>query len=256
MIETGKRRERERVYMLSKKKKERGKKFWHTNNNTKQNKKMTEKPRPKVNTRMRVILLDWLIDVHRKFKLLPPTLYLCTNLLDRYLSEVQVPKSKLQLVGCACLWLASKYHEIYAPEIRDFVFVRCYRKKEKSTNLKKKQTNKKFLDDDAFAKEELVKQESAIVDQLKFQLTLPTPLAFAERFLKIGNCGVGLAQNQKIIRCLVFYLLEHGLMKYELARSLPSKLAAACLAYSLLATNSYTSWVCFFARHAFLLCCF
>ena len=34
---------------------------------------------------MRSVLLDWLIDVHNKFKLLPETLFLTVNLIDRYL---------------------------------------------------------------------------------------------------------------------------------------------------------------------------
>lgn len=37
-----------------------------------------------INTRMRRILVEWLIDVHLKFKLLPETLFICINLMDRY----------------------------------------------------------------------------------------------------------------------------------------------------------------------------
>ena len=40
--------------------------------------------------RMRLILLDWILDVHRKFELRTPTLYLCVNLLDRFLARKQV----------------------------------------------------------------------------------------------------------------------------------------------------------------------
>ena len=34
---------------------------------------------------MRSILIDWLVDVHVKFKLIPETLFLTVNLIDRYL---------------------------------------------------------------------------------------------------------------------------------------------------------------------------
>jgi hypothetical protein len=37
-----------------------------------------------INVKMRRILVDWLIDVHTKFKLLPETLFLAINLVDRY----------------------------------------------------------------------------------------------------------------------------------------------------------------------------
>lgn len=44
---------------------------------------------------MRTILIDWLIDVHLKFKLVQETLYLTINLIDRYLSKNSILRSKL-----------------------------------------------------------------------------------------------------------------------------------------------------------------
>lgn len=72
---------------------------------------------------MRSILVDWLIDVHLKFKLQSETLYLTINLIDRYLAKNTILRNKLQLVGVSCLFIASKYEEIYAPELKDFVYV-------------------------------------------------------------------------------------------------------------------------------------
>lgn len=40
-----------------------------------------------INEKMRSILIDWLVEVHLKFKLLPETLYLTVNIIDRYLSK-------------------------------------------------------------------------------------------------------------------------------------------------------------------------
>lgn len=48
-----------------------------------------------INESMRAILVDWLVDVHLKFKLLPETLFLTVNLIDRYLSLKQIPRTKL-----------------------------------------------------------------------------------------------------------------------------------------------------------------
>lgn len=76
-----------------------------------------------INEKMRSVLVDWLIEVHLKFKLLPETLYLTINLIDRYLSRVKVTRKRLQLVGVTSMLIASKYEEIYPPEIKDFVFV-------------------------------------------------------------------------------------------------------------------------------------
>lgn len=38
-----------------------------------------------INEKMRAILVDWLVEVHLKFKLMPETLFLTVHLIDRYL---------------------------------------------------------------------------------------------------------------------------------------------------------------------------
>lgn len=48
-----------------------------------------------VNEKMRAILIDWLVEVHLKFKLVPETLYLTVNLIDRYLEKAEVMRDKL-----------------------------------------------------------------------------------------------------------------------------------------------------------------
>ena len=87
-----------------------------------------------INERMRAILVDWLVEVHLKFKLVPETLYLTINLIDRYLDMTEVSRPKLQLVGVTCLLIASKYEEIYPPELRDLVYIcdRAYTKNDVS----------------------------------------------------------------------------------------------------------------------------
>jgi hypothetical protein len=48
-----------------------------------------------ISERMRAILVDWLIEVHMKFKLRPETLFLTINLIDRFLERVRVSRNKL-----------------------------------------------------------------------------------------------------------------------------------------------------------------
>lgn len=72
---------------------------------------------------MRAILVDWIIEVHLKFKLLPETLFITVSLIDRYLELEQIKRTNLQLVGVTAMLIASKYEEIYAPEVRDFVYI-------------------------------------------------------------------------------------------------------------------------------------
>lgn len=90
-----------------------------------------------INEKMRGILVDWIIEVHLKFKLLPETLFLTVNLTDRYLEKTQISRTKLQLVSVAALLIASKYEEIYVPELCDF----------------------EFITDNAYSKEEILEME-------------------------------------------------------------------------------------------------
>jgi cyclin B len=57
------------------------------------------------------------MQVHLKFELMPETLFLTINLIDRYLCQQQVPRRLLQLVGVTAMLVAAKYEEIWAPEV-------------------------------------------------------------------------------------------------------------------------------------------
>ncbi|KAG1785856.1 cyclin-like protein [Suillus plorans] len=58
---------------------------------------------------MRGILLDW------------QTVFLCVNIVERFLSACVVSLAKLQLMGITCLSIASKVGEIVAPSISHFL---------------------------------------------------------------------------------------------------------------------------------------
>lgn len=121
---------------------------------------------PEINEKMRSILIDWLIDVHLKFKLLPETLFITVSIIDRFLEKTRVSKSRLQLVGVTALFIASKYEEIYPPELKDFV----------------------YITDRAYTKQDLIQMEYHILSILSFNITFPTAIKFLERFNQyLGN---------------------------------------------------------------------
>ncbi|KAL3450177.1 cyclin-like protein [Aspergillus insuetus] len=76
---------------------------------------------------MRPYLLDFLIEAHTAFQLLPSTLFLTVNLLDRYCSKRVVYKRHYQLVGCAALLIAAKYGDKKdrVPTIRELKSMCC-----------------------------------------------------------------------------------------------------------------------------------
>jgi len=76
---------------------------------------------------MRPYLLDFLLEAHHAFQLLPETLFLTVNLLDRYCSRRVVYKRHYQLVGCAALLIAAKYgdRKERVPTIRELKSMCC-----------------------------------------------------------------------------------------------------------------------------------
>lgn len=117
--------------------------------------------RTEITSRMRTILVDWLIEVHYKYVLFPATLWLCVNILDRYIERVDFPRNELQLVGITALLIACKFEEFRAPLVNDFV----------------------VLTDSAYQREEILSMEFKILEALDYDLLVPTAFHFLQRFL-------------------------------------------------------------------------
>jgi len=156
-----------------------------------------------INEKMRKILLDWLIDVHAKFNLLPETLFLTINIIDRYLSKKSINRKYLQLLGITAMFLCSKYEDIYPPEVKDFI----------------------FMTDNAYTHEELVNMESDILEKIQFNITYPTSLRFLEIYKKILNL-----KEIDFNRCR--YLNEIALFDYHCCHFPPSLIAATCVYFN------------------------
>ncbi|XP_033951735.1 G2/mitotic-specific cyclin-B1-like [Pseudochaenichthys georgianus] len=153
---------------------------------------------------MRAILVDWLVQVSLKFRLLQETMYLTVGIIDRFLQDNPVPKKQLQLVGVTAMFLASKYEEMYPPEISDFAYVT----------------------DKAYTTAEIRDMEMAILRVLKFQLGRPLPLQFLRRASKVYEVT---AEQHTLAK----YLLELTMVDYEMVHMPPSIVASASLALSL-----------------------
>eukprot|EP00245_Coleochaete_scutata_P015595 TRINITY_DN702_c0_g1_i1.p1 TRINITY_DN702_c0_g1~~TRINITY_DN702_c0_g1_i1.p1 ORF type:complete len:298 (-),score=51.27 TRINITY_DN702_c0_g1_i1:993-1886(-) len=85
-----------------------------------------------INSNMRGILVDWLVEVAEEYKLVPDTLYLTVSYIDRFLTTTVVTRSRLQLLGVSCMLIAAKYEEIYAPQVEEFCYItdNTYRREE------------------------------------------------------------------------------------------------------------------------------
>ena len=77
-----------------------------------------------VTEKMRAYLIDWISELHLKFKLWPETLYVCIGIIDKFLiTEPDFKKKDLQCLGITALHIAGKYEEIYPPELKHILRV-------------------------------------------------------------------------------------------------------------------------------------
>ncbi|KAF7334935.1 Cyclin N-terminal domain-containing protein [Mycena venus] len=68
-------------------------------------------PQPYIRWYMRPVLVDFLLGIHFMQRLCPETLYLTLNIVDHYVSSRIVYVHEYQLLGCAALWIAAKFHD-------------------------------------------------------------------------------------------------------------------------------------------------
>ncbi|XP_054797038.1 cyclin-A1-4-like isoform X2 [Prosopis cineraria] len=164
-----------------------------------------ERVQKDINPSMRAILIDWLVEVAEEYRLVPDTLYLTVNYIDRYLSGNAMNRQKLQLLGVACMMIASKYEEICAPQVEEF----CY------------------ITDNTYFKEEVLQMESAVLNFLKFEMTAPTTKCFLRRFVRAAQ-GVNEVPSLQL-DCLANYLAELSLLEYSMLCYAPSLIAASAI---------------------------
>lgn len=69
----------------------------------------------------RAFLVEWIIDVHRKFRLTSETLYVTVRCIDRFLSKQKILKSQLHILGVTSLLISTKYEEIYPPDLKELL---------------------------------------------------------------------------------------------------------------------------------------
>ncbi|CAM8878165.1 unnamed protein product [Rhodiola kirilowii] len=164
-----------------------------------------EKVQKDINSSMRSILIDWLVEVAEEYRLISDTLYLTVNYIDRYLSGNPMNRQRLQLLGVACMMIASKYEEICAPQVEEF----CY------------------ITDNTYFREEVLQMESSVLNYLKFEMTSPTVKCFLRRFVRAAQDINEVPSLQ--LECMANYIAELSLLEYNMLRYAPSLVAASSI---------------------------
>ncbi|KIX04464.1 uncharacterized protein Z518_05332 [Rhinocladiella mackenziei CBS 650.93] len=173
---------------------------------------------------MRSVLMDWLVQVHLRFNLLPETLFLCVNYIDRFLSCKVVSLGKLQLVGATAIFIAAKYEEINCPSVQEIV----------------------YMVDGGYSIDEILKAERFMLTMLQFELGWPGPMSFLRRISKADDYDLE-------TRTLAKYFLEVTLMDERFVGSPPSFTAAAshCLARIMLRKGTWSTHHVYYSGYTY-----
>jgi len=150
---------------------------------------------------MRTTVINWIVNVHKKFKLKQETLFLAINVVDRFLATCPVSKDKLTLVAATSLLVASKFEDQWAPLVRDLVYVGS----------------------SSFTAAEVRGMENTILNALKFEISVPTVFPFLVRSTKAAKLD---ANSTK----LASYIAEVALHNYSIIKYTPSMIAASSVA--------------------------
>lgn len=75
---------------------------------------------------------------------------------------------KLQLAGVTAMLVASKYEEMFSPDVGDFA----------------------YITDNAYSKCQILEMERVVLRSIKFQLGRPLPLHFLRRASKVANVSL------------------------------------------------------------------
>lgn len=156
---------------------------------------------PDITHSMRQILVDWLVEVSEEYKLQTETLYLAVSYIDRFLSVMSVQRAKLQLVGTAAMFIASKYEEIYPPDVGEFV----------------------YITDDTYNKRQVLRMEHLVLKVLEFDISVPTSHLFVSKLGQMAKCD-------DRTMSFAMYLNELSLLSGDFLQFSPSLVAAASVA--------------------------
>uniref|UniRef100_A0A8D2GSW0 Cyclin B3 n=1 Tax=Urocitellus parryii TaxID=9999 RepID=A0A8D2GSW0_UROPR len=150
-----------------------------------------------INSDMRAILVDWLVEVQMTFEVCHETLYLAVKLVDHYLMKVVCQKDKLQLLGSTAFLIAAKFEEPSPPCVDDFLYI-C---------------------DDIYKRDELLAMEISILQALNFDINIPIAYHFLRRYARCVHASMKTLTLSR-------FICEMTLQEYDYVQERASKLAA------------------------------
>lgn len=162
---------------------------------------------------LRAILIDWLVEVHQKFQLLPETLYLAINVMDRFMSQRKVSMAKLQLLAVCSLLIAAKFEEVNLPKLSQYA----------------------YITDGACTCQDIKDAEMYVLTTLKFNIGWPNPLNFLRRISKADDYDAN-------ARGIAKFFMEYAMCCPKFVDLIPSRVSAMAMFCARLSLDKSIKW--------------
>ena len=162
----------------------------------------------------RFSFINLFISFQHELILKQETLYLTINIFDRYIQKLNsqnIIASKIDInkIAVTCLFIASKYEEIYSPSIKEFLQI-----------FKIKYTKK-----------EILITEDEILSALNFEVLTVYPISFLKKFCLYNINDLDKKEKEDMELCFngAQFFLEICLIEPKFCELKPSLQAAICL---------------------------
>ncbi|PPR01955.1 hypothetical protein CVT24_011104 [Panaeolus cyanescens] len=150
----------------------------------------------------RAVLMNQITQLHHKVHGIPETIFLCVNIIDRYLTRrAGVWESRLSLLALTAYVIAAKYEQGYAPPLTVL-----------ST----------LVPDGSVCPKKLFIAEVALLESLDWNISAPEPLTWLRRGSKADDYDIH-------SRTVAKYLMEVALVDHRMLQFTPSLVAAAAM---------------------------
>ncbi|TRY68239.1 hypothetical protein TCAL_05091 [Tigriopus californicus] len=152
----------------------------------------------------RFILMNWILEVIYHIHACQETLYICVGLIDAVFALREVDSVHYQLVAITSLLIASKLEEYHPPDIKQLI----------------------ALTENSYTFDEVIQMEMKILDLLQFEVSLPSPMIFLNRYIRAS-----LSHDNPFFKeaCLFFYDCLIPCVEYS---SYPNSKKAAAAIYA------------------------
>ena len=154
-----------------------------------------------INERHRGVVIEWLSYINHYFNQSNETLFMCINIMDRYISKKKISLDIYQLVGISSYLIASKYEDTETPSIEELIYI--------SKNI--------------YSHNDIISMEKEILVALHFDIFSVSSYHFFSYFYFISSIN-----NKKLFH-LGHLILEICLLNIELMTYNQSLLAIGAL---------------------------